>query len=783
MNDKDNIGTIEAPKDVASACDISINNIFAQLHEKAYSEAESAHPDYNIQNSAIENKDGSFYGPGTHIILAVPAKEGGECTKDGALETIKTYVQRFVGPDIAGRLKVDDLWPFEEKNDDSKEKSSSKSKKKAKAEEYTDKEDEDKAEEGKEGQKEVPKESLMCIPSFKMFLLTEKDSKDGQKSASADENAEGYYIKYKLQIKGQPEKTLSASLKNLGSEFIQSIGLAIGGDWRSGTSGKMHTVGRLVNALKDVFGKLDPDKVKSAYDTQLREKMPQTDAQTEIFDTSTIALKCKKWLSSSDKSKLKNAELAICTKVTKTDASYKLFNPQAIADMLTKSISGLFKQFKNKVSPKDVILVNNYSDDTRHKKEKYERTSGETGTVADSIAPSCQYILSEAKVQKLSTADATSQLQQIVSSDLGAYSPESLVTTTEKAVDKLEEAGVNEPELFKSLKSKSKYAYMIWLKSPVKESHLEHIDAVGMLLEKIFDPKDDIVVKDVKKVFQKFILDHEDLLPDGENPKMDAVDALEGHVKESPKKNDRSDAEEGSDGEDGDVKESQYRDDIKMTFSKLFSSIYGAEPDDNMFRKAVESIKSDDSMLFEKSNSQKSRDHITNDQAAELIRYLEQQTLPAIQKNIDQVKKKWEEPKSGQESFSFKNYEPIHSDVEKMLMSTDDNALDELKSYINLAIHDKSDTAKKKKIVLTRLIPAVKDLPKNSETEELDKEKEEKNGEQTVWFIVPDENNLIESKTKSIEHTDDDFYIVPMPGLSYDAKKRYDASTQTIKDQ
>lgn len=662
MNDKDNIGTIEAPKDVASACDISINNIFAQLHEKAYGEAESAHPDYNIQNSAIENKDGSFYGPGTHIILAVPAKEGGECTKDGALEAIKTYVQWFVGPDIAGKLKADDLWPFEGKSDGSEEKSSSKSKKK-------DKEDEDKDEEEKEGQKEAQKESLMCIPSFKLFLLTEEDSKDGQKSESADENAEGYYIKYKLQIKGQPEKTLSASLKNLGSEFIQSIGLAIGGDWRSGTSGKMHTVGGLVNALKDVFGKLDPDKVKSAYDEQLREKMPQTDAWTEIFDTSTIALKCKKWLSSSDKSKLKNAELAICTKVTKTDASYKLFNQQAIADMLTKSISGLFKQFKNKVSPKDVILVNNYSDDTRRKKEKYERTSGETGTVADSIAPSCQHVLSEAKEQKLSTADATSQLQQIASSDLEAYSPESLVTTTEKAVDKLEEAGVNEPELFKSLKSKSKYAYMIWLKSSVKESHLEHIDAVGMLLEKIFDHKDDIiVVEDVKKVFQKFILDHEDLLPDGEKPKMDAIDALEGYVKESPKKNDSSDAEEGSDGEDSDVKESQHLDDIKMTFSKLFSSIYDAEPNDNMFRKVVESIA--------ESN----------------------------------------------------------------------------------------------------------DLPENSDDKEPDKEKEE-NSEQTVWFIVPDENNLIESKTKSVEHTDDDFYIVPMPGLSYDAKKRYDASTQTIKDQ
>ena len=666
MNDKDNIGTIEAPKDVASACDISINNIFAQLHEKAKNEAESAHTDYKIQNSAIENKDGSFYGAGTHIIVASPAKEDGECTKQGALAILKTYVQWFSGPDIANKLTEDDLWPFsdEEQKKDSKKDEKKEAKKKPNAE-------------GEEDDKEKAEESSSYIPSFKQFLLTEESeegkdelkSKKEAKPAEDEENSSGYYIKYKLQIKGQPEKTLSDSLKNLGSEFIQSIGLAIGGDWRSGTSGKMHTIGGLVNALKDVFGKLDPDKVKSAYDEQLREKMPQTDAWTEIFDTSTIALKCKKWLSSSDKSKLKNAELAICTKVTKTDASYKLFNPQAIADMLTKSISGLFKQFKNKVSPKDVILVNNYSDDTRRKKEKYERTSGETGTVADSIAPSCQHVLSEAKEQKLSTADATSQLQRIASSDLGAYSPESLVTTTEKAVDKLEEAGVNEPELFKSLKSKSKYAYMIWLKSSVKESHLEHIDAVGMLLEKIFDHKDDIiVVEDVKKVFQKFILDHEDLLPDGEKPKMDAIDALEGYVKESPKKNDSSDAEEGSDGEDSDVKESQHLDDIKMTFSKLFSSIYDAEPNDNMFRKVVESIA--------ESN----------------------------------------------------------------------------------------------------------DLPENSDDKEPDKEKEE-NSEQTVWFIVPDENNLIESKTKSVEHTDDDFYIVPMPGLSYDAKKRYDASTQTIKDQ
>ena len=460
MNDKDNIGTIEAPKDVASACDISINNIFAQLHEKAKNEAESAHTDYKIQNSAIENKDGSFYGAGTHIIAASLAKEDGECTKQGALAILKTYVQWFSGPDIANKLTEDDLWPFsdEEQKKDSKKDEKKEAKKKPNAE-------------GEEDDKEKAEESSSYIPSFKQFLLTEESeegkdelkSKKEAKPAEDEENSSGYYIKYKLRIKGQPEKTLSDSLKNLGSEFIQSIGLAIGGDWRSGTSGKMHTIGGLVNSLKDAFGKLDPDKVQAEYNKQLKQKMPQSAAVSEIYDTNTVSLHCKKWLSSSDKSKLKNAQLAICTKVTKTDPSYKLFNPQAIADMLTKSISGIFKQFKNKVTPKDVILVNNYSDNVKRKKEKFQRSDGTEGTFADSIniIHNMDRLLSEAKTEKLSPGEATSQLQKIASSDLGKYSPNSLVTTGEKAVEKLKKnGGINEPMLFDSLK-KSKYVFLL----------------------------------------------------------------------------------------------------------------------------------------------------------------------------------------------------------------------------------------------------------------------------------------------------------------------------------
>ena len=72
-------------------------------------------------------------------------------------------------------------------------------------------------------------------------------------------------------------------------------------------------------------------------------------------------------LDSKAKAKLKAAELALCTRVDKRDKSYKLYNSQAIADLVTASIQGLFKKFKNKVSKDDVIMVNNYSDDKKNK--------------------------------------------------------------------------------------------------------------------------------------------------------------------------------------------------------------------------------------------------------------------------------------------------------------------------------------------------------------------------------------------------------------------------------
>src|SRR5574344_1649046 len=132
------------------------------------------------------------------------------------------------------------------------------------------------------------------------------------------------------------------------------------------------------------MGKIDPDKLLDSYSKNFTKKFKQTNAGHEIWDTKTINQFLKKNLSSSDHSKIAKADYALCTKVDKADLSYKLINSSVIADILTKSISGIYSRFKNRISKKDVILVNNYSDNKKEKAKFTKDTDREEGSVADS---------------------------------------------------------------------------------------------------------------------------------------------------------------------------------------------------------------------------------------------------------------------------------------------------------------------------------------------------------------------------------------------------------------
>jgi hypothetical protein len=373
-------------KNTAPVCSLGINTIFTQLHFKALEKSKAANADYKIGNSAIEGDKASsatFYGGGTHIIGAIPVK--GEPDKEKATAVMKVYLTWFIGPDIAQKLKPDNLFPLEssQTTTDAEEKA-----KKAKKE---------KEREAAKKNKNDNENESRTVPSFSDFLTEadpeeDDDEEDNDKEDKNEEDkknsTKGYYLTYKLDINGKSESKIEAGMKRFTDWALNKVlagGIGIRFIKIGGGAGEEHVLGgSLGGAIDKIMGKIDPDKLLDSYNKNFTKKFKQTRAENEIWDTKTINQFLKKNLSSSDHSKIAKADYALCTKIDKADLSYKLINSSVIADILTKSISGIYSRFKNRISKKDVILVNNYSDNKKEKAKFTKDTDREEGSVADS---------------------------------------------------------------------------------------------------------------------------------------------------------------------------------------------------------------------------------------------------------------------------------------------------------------------------------------------------------------------------------------------------------------
>ena len=393
-----------------TSCELSINKIIAALHAKAFENANKVNADYVIQNSAIEGdeKNSKFYGAGQHLIAALCKK--GTADKQIALDVIKTYVQWFAGPEYVNNIKEDNLFPVlpdenENKNNTDEPKKEAKFSKFPSFLSYITEEGEEETDDSKEKTPDTEDDTSDDIPE-------EKDEEKKEENKTDTENAsneKGFYITYTIKIEGQKEHPIADALKNFATQALKNFGIKLGNlvadiassfgiatfSWMNGSQGEGKSIlGGAIAGIKDaitafakIFEKINKDELKSEYDKQLSKKMPQSKAESLIFDTKTIQQHCKKWLSTKDKAALKTAEFAICTKVEKSDPSYKLYNQQLIADTLTKAaieIGGLkkmavlklIKQAKYSINDKDVILINNYSDKDENR---------EVGEVSDSI--------------------------------------------------------------------------------------------------------------------------------------------------------------------------------------------------------------------------------------------------------------------------------------------------------------------------------------------------------------------------------------------------------------
>lgn len=535
----------------AVVADINLKQIICALHVKAVKEAVKD-KQYKIQNTAIDmNGDdvesAKFYGAGTHMIAAIPAdvKEGetGSIPKAEALKILQTYAQWYSGPDTAKKITADKLIALEDGKTGASEKTDEQTAK-------------------KKPTTSSPAESIVIpiIPSFRQWLLTEEGEADGEpptsgeaegdkdqetdtepptsgepegdKDPETEESAPGYYITYKLKVEGQQEVTTAEIFKKAAGDWIKSIGL-VDWDWRAGAEGKAVTIGELADELDKIFGKIDPDELNSAYSTNLKKKFPKGDAISDVWDTKTILQYLRKDLAPKDAKRIRDAEYAICTRVNKNDKSYKLYKPAVIADLITSSIKGIVKIFKNRIKPDDVILVNNYSDNKKENGEDKKYIDKDEGTVIDSLSRHDYRTMivedgEPTEKEKNTVEDVQKKLDEIAAEKLKDYTPTTKADTTENIISYLKSEGVDEPELFSKLQDAA-HSFLIQLKQPFyKDSDTtpsESIDVsyslLSFLFEKTLENNDKIIIENVKKCFMNFVMSYKAYDKDGKETKPD----------------------------------------------------------------------------------------------------------------------------------------------------------------------------------------------------------------------------------------------------------------------
>ena len=331
----------------------------------------------------------------------------------------------------------------------------------------------------------------------------------------------------------------------MGADLLKGFGISVG-SWRNGSSGEVHTLGDLANALADVFGKIDPKELEAKAQEKFRDDFKDSDVQVKVFDSATIVSHLSKQLAGSDKSKIKSAEMALTAKVSKKDKSYKLFNKQVVADTVTKSISGIFKKFKNKLTKNDVILVNNYSDNKKRKEDAKYTEKGE-GAVEDSLVQQHNgQLLSEAidlPPVKDRREAMKKKLDELAKAALKEAYLMSDVAPSKDVKKLLNKNGISEPKLFAEI-DKAAYSFVIKTKK-VEEAKKESLSQDLSLLKALFEASestDGDMKKKVQKVFQDLIYTFQkQYLSKGKDISEKALNGLTGYsVEEQEKKQQES---------------------------------------------------------------------------------------------------------------------------------------------------------------------------------------------------------------------------------------------------
>ena len=388
----------EQPKEVQNVCDLSIPSIIAALHQKALGKAVKKVADCRVANSALEDdgKTAKLKSSGQHIISILAKDESSKILKSQAIIALKEYVNWFVGPDLAAKVKDDVVLPLgevgqstnpaksDEDSSDEDETTGESVKFKSFLDMLNEANDEDGEDDGLEGASDDEKDSSIgsaddgVDDEDREDDLENADDADQDKGLDAsdkgedkEESAPGYYIAYNLKVQGLKETALKDAMKKFAAEFFDTLTIKADGLFGGGQT---LSVKQVKDDFKKVFGSIDPNKLKSTIQTKLEQKFPdlKTSLQVDIRDKNTLLrdLKGKKGFDTDVKDAIGGANYSVTIQAEESDKQKKFLNLRVVADLVTSSISGLFKKFKNEITKDKVFLIPNFIDDNLKKGDK-----------------------------------------------------------------------------------------------------------------------------------------------------------------------------------------------------------------------------------------------------------------------------------------------------------------------------------------------------------------------------------------------------------------------------
>ena len=579
------------------ACSINVSDIITQLHEKAIEATKSKFSDFEIINSAIDGKKGSYklVSAGEHVITAISKK--GTVTRKDAKPVLQTYVQWFVGPDLKSGIDDNSINAMQI-GDDKQKAEKSEEKPSSPAETSKDKT----AADGEQDAADTETNESIEVMSFSKYLIESKlvteegdePAVDADSAAANDANqrsdaqlnddtekadatdtdsdpvAAGWYIAYTLECKGMKQSKIWSSIKSIAGgtlgaakDVLKSVlgatGSALGSLGITFTSfsgtGSTHTLGGLGNVLKDaakygktkivnvfkVFRKTDATELKTEFDKKLRAKIPTGAPLTAFYDRTTILSKLKnKNISSQGKAAINKAEYSFCIKVAGDDDAVNSIDEKEIATMLTDSIKTRFRKLKDGVGPKDVIHITLKSDSSTAK----ESISNNTTTNLLNEESDTDNENTDAKVDAAKQIEEIKkELQEAAKSELGGILVATNVDMSRNISKQLSDSGITDNVPLDL--SESEYTFLIQTNEEVSSNAQADQTTVNSstrchfgILQNLFETALDTTpnIEKVKKAFTTFVVGFGDKLK-GIKLQTKAIKELKAYTVEAETKN------------------------------------------------------------------------------------------------------------------------------------------------------------------------------------------------------------------------------------------------------